>query len=237
MSLDTIAVAETAKPITLSQPPLHRAVGLTPKVPALHPVELVADRTGVAAQRLLDLADAGYLPHWRIDGGPPMFVIQEVKDWVAANLVVRCEGTALPTRFFVVTDRSPADVRMLPTALRDISGLRDISDVVSLRSGIYFLCHRHRVVYVGQAAVAARRIHEHLTSKDFDQVFFLPWPRWDLDQVEGAFIRLLEPPLNRAEGGWLVARGDPGKDTKTLETTKTLSQTSEGANGADPLTV
>jgi len=101
--------------------------------------------------------------------------------------------------------------------LRQFAGLRDISDLISLRSGIYFLCHRGRVVYVGQAAVVARRINEHIEAKEFDQVFFLPWPQWDLDQIEGAFIRALSPPLNGNSNGSLLGRGDPAKDEEILE--------------------
>lgn len=215
---DTGAPVESVAPKAAA--PLHCITAVTAKIPSLYPVDHVAEKTGVTAERLLDLTEAGYLPHWRIDGGPPMFSASEVKEWVVDNLVVRHEGAALPTKFFLVADRPPADGRLLPPVLRDVSGIRDISDVVSLRSGVYFLCHRGRVVYVGQAAVAARRINEHTTTKDFDQGFFLPWPRWDLNQIEGAFIRLLEPPLNRAEGGWLVGRGDPERDKETLELLK-----------------
>ena len=220
MTLATDVGAPTEGVAPKAAVPLHCITAVTAKIPSLYPVDHVAEKTGVTAERLLDLAEAGYLPHWRIDGGPPMFSASEVKEWVVDNLVVRHEGAALPTKFFLIADRPPADGRMLPPVLRDVAGIRDISDVVSLRSGIYFLCHRSRVVYVGQATVAARRINEHTTTKDFDQVFFLPWPRWDLNQIEGAFIRLLEPPLNHAETGRLVGRGNPEKDKETLELLK-----------------
>ena len=49
----------------------------------------------ISKERLLELADSGYLPHFRIDNGSPKFKPVEVKRWVANNLLGRCDGKSL----------------------------------------------------------------------------------------------------------------------------------------------
>jgi hypothetical protein len=66
------------------------------KVPgALHSLDEAAVKVGVSAQRLADLADAGFAPHWRIDNGPPLFQVPDLKAWVNENLVVKNEGRGM----------------------------------------------------------------------------------------------------------------------------------------------
>ena len=44
--------------------------------PNLKTAKVAAAAIGIEEQRLLDLADAQLAPHWRIDGGPPQFVLE-----------------------------------------------------------------------------------------------------------------------------------------------------------------
>jgi hypothetical protein len=88
-------------------------------------------------------------------------------------------------------------------------GFKDMSHLMS--PGIYILCHKGEVVYVGQTIKPLSRIGNHYGNIKFDAVYFLRWPKdaqnmnifdikWRLDEVENKFISLFEPPANKT--GW-----------------------------------
>jgi excisionase family DNA binding protein len=188
-------------------------------VPALHLVqarvtqwptnlltaEEAAESTGLPVERIRDLAMSGYAPSWRIDGGEPLFKISELKAWLAENLVARTAGKALPTQV-VVTHTGPpiSTLSDVPLEIRSIVNLRDISDY-RLTAGVYFLCIDKKVVYIGQSTVVGSRlaVHHKEGKKEFDRIYFMPWPEHDLARMEGALIRALRPSLNGGD-----ARGD-----------------------------
>jgi hypothetical protein len=166
------------------------------KWPPLKPASEAAAAIGIAEQRLLDLADAQLAPHWRIDGGPPQFAIGELKQWASRELLKRCDGASLPTNLLIVYEAGKVDPYAVPKAIQDLEGLRDATELLQLRSGIYFLCEFGQVVYIGQSVNVGSRISSHRNGKDFDRIFFLPWPRFDLNRIEAALIKALRPPLN-----------------------------------------
>lgn len=63
-------------------------------------------------------------------------------------------------------------------------------------TGVYFLFKKGKLQYVGQSINVYSRIQQHRGNKDFDQAKFIACHRSKLDDMEGFFIRLLEPPLN-----------------------------------------
>lgn len=63
-------------------------------------------------------------------------------------------------------------------------------------TGIYFLCRAGRVVYVGQSRNIQQRVNDHIASKDFDYVFCTHVDPERLDEVEGYWIKKLEPEYN-----------------------------------------
>jgi hypothetical protein len=77
-----------------------------------------------------------------------------------------------------------------------MEGLRDATPLLEICSGIYFLCQYGQLVYIGQSVQLASRISTHRAHKEFDRIFFLPWPRFDLNRIETALIKILRPPLN-----------------------------------------
>jgi hypothetical protein len=83
----------------------------------------------------------------------------------------------------------------VPISLCGIVGLCDPTKQFQ-RTGIYFLCRDGALLYVGQPSNVVDRISEHAKRYEFDTVLFLPWPRVDLNRIEGALIRTLRPPLN-----------------------------------------
>ena len=166
--------------------------------------ENVARRFKMSPEELLDLAESGYVPHYRLNGSAPLFKLSEVREWVKNNLLSSSGGKALPQVIRVFDGNEPkrGDI---PESIRRVQGLRDISAIILLSPGIYFLCQGSEVVYVGQSVNVPSRLGQH-TDKEFDRVFFLPWPQNDLNRVESAFIRLLCPPFNgRQKNGKPIA--------------------------------
>ena len=148
----------------------------------------------ISTEELINLAESGYAPHYRIKDGPPMFKLSEIKEWVKNNLLNAHGGRVLPKVVRVFNGNEPQR-EAVPSSIRRVQGLRDISSLLFIGPGIYFLCKEQEVVYVGQSVNATARVHQH-AKKEFDSVFFLPWPEDDLSRIEAAFIRFLQPPLN-----------------------------------------
>lgn len=72
----------------------------------------------------------------------------------------------------------------------------DITKAANSVCGVYFLRKGRDIVYIGQSVNVYSRVASHKASKDFDAVDFLPCDRSKLDDLEGFFIRLLQPKLN-----------------------------------------
>src|SRR5690348_17103385 len=79
---------------------------------------------------------------------------------------------------------------------RHLKGLKPVEP----DSGVYFLCLRGEIVYVGQSINPMVRVQEHRRRKSrgfvFDKAFVVPCHRKHLDLVESAFIHLLQPAKN-----------------------------------------
>jgi hypothetical protein len=73
-----------------------------------------------------------------------------------------------------------------------------------MSSGVYFLFSGDNLVYVGQAVRILARVGQHY-DKNFDRFSFVNCAREHLNDVEGFFIKLLNPKLNRTSTG--VMRG------------------------------
>lgn len=150
-----------------------------------------------SAARIMELADAFCIPHYRIDGGAPMFKLPDARAWIAKNLAQKFEGKPLPFECRIIIDNSPAPLAALPLALQQIADRLIFQPEISRVCGVYFLCKQGEVVYVGQSISTGARIAEHgKCGKDFDFAFIMPIPASDLSTVEGAFIRALKPRLN-----------------------------------------
>lgn len=70
-------------------------------------------------------------------------------------------------------------------------------------SGVYFLRHMGKVVYVGQSVNILGRVSQHQGEKEFDSVSYVRCQKENLNNVEGFFIKLLAPELNRDRNGRL----------------------------------
>ncbi len=186
----------------------------------LKTAEQVSAEIGLSVERLIKLADGGFAPHYRVDGGAPLFRVSDFKKWAARNLVERIEGRELPEPVKIGLSLAQLKAaRKMPECLREVKGLYDITGEYN-RSGIYFLCQEDELQYVGQSVNVHSRVGQH--NKKHNQVLFLPWPADDLDRIEGALIRYLKPPLNgrgnRTQGGICApAEAYQGADMEILE--------------------
>ena len=179
----------------------------------------LSEKTGVTTSRLQEMVDCHYIPHWKLDGGTPMFQIAETKKWIAANMLTRVNGTNLPISLKVCVEPPKASIIDAPVSIREIENLRMMPHY-NMTPAVYFLVEEDKVVYIGQSTNPASRVAAHESTKIFDRVFVLPVPRSALNGVEGALIRLLQPKLNGGERNQknkgLQAPGNPADDEDYL---------------------
>lgn len=104
----------------------------------------------------------------------------------------------------------------IPKAIRHIAGLQRAP---LFSPGVYFLICRGAVVYVGQSISPTRRIGDHIGEglKAFDEVFVLDTPQPALNQVEAAFIAVLKPKYNMAEGRQPAATHESERSVDLLQ--------------------
>lgn len=156
----------------------------------------MAGMCGISAEKITNLAKCGFLPHFKVDDGAPMFKPPEVKKWLAENMLNRCTGRSLPPPICITVEAErfydridiPRELQVIPNLLRFPANLAG--------SGIYFLARDNVLQYVGQSVNILSRISFHKNEKEFDTVYYLPWPADDLDAPEAALISILRPPLN-----------------------------------------
>jgi hypothetical protein len=198
------------------------AISVKGKSITVHSAAEAVDRCLISLARLLDLAEANFIPHYRIDNGEPLFVLSELRRWIDENALDRNEGNRLPTEIIIHRNNSSLPTpRSIPETLHLIPNLRElksVSDLMSARCGIYFLLLAEKLVYIGQSKNVATRVGSHAKEKHFNRVLYLAWPSFDLDRVEGALIRAFAPELNgRVYGDILSAPGDGSEDEAVLK--------------------
>jgi hypothetical protein len=159
--------------------------------------------TGVSSTRLLELAEAGYAPCVRIDGGVPLFFKKDICSYVNKELTAVQEGKPLPKMAILNRTAPSASFEDLPEELHPMQESLRRWGAEFIPPCIYFLCADKKVVYVGQTTNLPARIATHYREKTglFERVFFLPAPREQLNEVEAAFIAGLNPPLNGTSRG------------------------------------
>lgn len=67
-----------------------------PSLGSLKTAEEVAKVVRISAERILELSRAEVLPHFRIDGGQPLFSVPILRAYVRRHLTVECDGAPLP---------------------------------------------------------------------------------------------------------------------------------------------
>lgn len=173
---------------------LVRVEGLAvkPAIQDLVPADEIAAAVCLKPGRLLELADARIVPHFRVDGGPPLFYLPSLKRYIRQYLTTEYPGTPLSLNFHPVVVEAPrSDVpRALAMVQDQLCEYREVPPCV------YFLIQDHQVVYVGQSVNLPARLAQH-REKHWDRVLYLIALKESLSQVESGWIQALKPPLNR----------------------------------------
>ena len=166
--------------------------------------EIASVTPGVSAERLIELAEAGYAPHYIVDNNGVFFKSREIKDWIFENLIQKKEGKIIGQIRVVCAAAKPTEKP--PLSIQNIEQLQQIPPH-DYQPGVYFLCENDEVVYVGQSVAPSARVaaHRFQGKKSFDRAYLLPVPQSELNDVEARMIKLLEPKLNgRLSNGKLV---------------------------------
>lgn len=171
----------------------------------------------VGADRIRELAEAGYMPCYSVDGGEFRFVLEEAKLWIRNNLMVRGEPRKFPRALPLVSPKAePALAAVAPKSLAPVvEHLWEIPvSVFGIKSAIYFFAQDREVVYVGQSVALFGRLASHVDRElfEFDRIFYMHVPDSELNVVEAAFIRILQPRYNAS----LKSPERPG-DRETLQ--------------------
>lgn len=151
---------------------------------------------GMKPGRLSELSCAQACPHYRVDGGEPLFNMRELREWVAANLLQKFNPDT-NLKLQIIDLGPPIPLKDRPEPLTHLKGLRRLP---MINAGIYFLCLGGVIQYIGQSTNPYMRIRTHANGKSFDDVFFLPVPEDDLDRIESELIHAINPPLNGTLG-------------------------------------
>ena len=168
----------------------------------------------ISTERLVELAEAGYAPHYLIDGKGPWFKVTELREWFDHNAVQARGGLPMPSRLSLVLDPPPRSASDAPRFLSYLDGLLHLDPAYLRHPGVYFLCQDDEVVYVGQSIAVPNRVMDHIreAKKVFDQerIYYLPVPESELLRMESEMIRRLQPRYNGdSRGNGRLARTHP----------------------------
>jgi hypothetical protein len=122
------------------------------------PQEAAQSLGNITPERLIELAEAGYAPHYHIDGQGPFFKIMELREWLHHNLITAHAGMPMPTRLQVVIPAGSRPISEAPECISRLTGLRHIDPAYFICPGVYFLCLEDEVVYVGQSINVPARV-------------------------------------------------------------------------------
>lgn len=178
----------------------------------------------LSADRIREMAVSGYMPHYKIDG-KLLFDFCEVTRWIQSNLVHKVRGMDIPGRILIFSNGDWVGTPP-PSCISKVPNLHQVN-LGMYSSGIYFLCDNEQVVYVGQSANIAQRVKTHIDVKNFDRVYALPVVVSELNNVEAAFIKYLQPKYN----AWIACKTEESGMKKSSPcATKNLHQVFEQLN-------
>ena len=155
---------------------------------------------------IMQLARDGICPHYVITNPITRdesiwFIASELNEWLDNNYLRQVENTFCQKHTFIYFDKEVHKAKgTIPNELSKIKDLYELPiENISTPSGIYFLCKRSELKYIGQATNIALRVGTHVNEgiKDFDSVYFITCPMNQLNELETSLIRYFQPELNR----------------------------------------
>lgn len=136
-----------------------------------------------------------------------LFYSVEIKEWIEQNLLRVQQGMKFVNLQLLNTEKHLArSSDNVPYSLSAVRTLYRIDTSIYTGSGIYFLCKDGDIKYIGKSVCVSARIGAHLTerSKDFSEIFFIPAPTTEIDDLEKAFIHYFLPEYNAGTRGKLT---------------------------------
>ena len=145
---------------------------------------------------LIEWAESRLCPHYRVNGGPPLFNRTKLKDWITWNKIEVCDGKPLCN--FISHKVEAVENYKIPSCIAGIDGIIE-ANLTTVFSGVYFLCKNNEIVYVGQAQSVSNRVGNHCGDgvKDFDSAFCIPVSISLLNAVEQYYIKAFLPKYNK----------------------------------------
>lgn len=173
--------------------------------PHLSSAEDVVKDLPVTAERLNELARAGYAPCIWLEG-TLVYRKMETRVWLKNNLCYVQEGKDIfCLRVALIGSSDGFNLDDIPLSLSQLNNLQKLDiQLLKYPSAVYFLCFKKRVVYVGKSIELIHRVGNH-KDKIFDSVYYLPIPESELTRVESELIKQLQPIYNI---GGLEKRGE-----------------------------
>lgn len=158
----------------------------------------------ITPEELIDLAKDGICPHYELINTKTgavtyFFISSEVRDWILETYVKYKPSLFVPRYNFIVSSETSCNNRLPPKELSSIPNLHYLSvGETYMLPGIYFLCLKEKIQYIGQSVSVVMRIGSHVLQcqKDFDSIYYINCAKNDLDNFEQALIKHYQPPLN-----------------------------------------
>ncbi len=102
----------------------------------------LSEKIDFPVDRILELAKSGFLPSYCFDKTVYKFRLQEVKDWLAENMMVMNRGKMVKDGFKIIDPCPPVDDRP-PMSICNVLGLAQIPNN-SYQPGVYFYARMMR---------------------------------------------------------------------------------------------
>lgn len=157
----------------------------------------------LGSETILKLAQDHRCPHYIVTNpvtkeNEYVFLETELNEWFSRECIKKVDGIYIAKLQFIdfVAIQPKSKIPKELMAINDLCELP--KEIIDTPPGIYFLCLNGIIQYIGQAVHVCSRVSAHLTirEKRFDSIFFIPCPKSELNNLEGALIRKYKPPLN-----------------------------------------
>lgn len=159
-------------------------------------------------RELKEWCDAGYMPHVRVQGKGISVYASKVGTWVKRELLEVYEGGPFDWNTKPVYTHEPRRPAAMPKELVALADSLHYLGACKYPPCVYFLIHNRTIIYIGKTVNLLSRIGSHVNDKTFNEIYYLPVPESRLDEVEQAFIRVLQPKRNGTHKATLASEND-----------------------------
>ena len=156
---------------------------------------------------LIKLAESNLCPHIKFIHPlrkeiEYLFYIEELVNWIKREFLVLYNQIPSYSYKFCNYDKEELKINLkdsIPQELYQIKDLYKIPlEIIDGTSGIYFLCEKSKIVYIGRAEDVFFRVNSHIRerNKEFDSAYFVRCPLGHLIKLEQILINFYKPKYN-----------------------------------------